>query len=154
MTRVSRRRSRVILSRRSRGAAKDGEGPQTTKRRLSCPEPNPRDTPNVSPLWKPSGELQLFYLYIMSNNSMTLYTGITNDIRARAAQHKRGEGSRFTARYHFDRLVWYEEYADVKAAIAREKQIKGWMRKKKIALVKSMNPGWKDLSADWELVAF
>ena len=103
----------------------------------------------MCPLWKPSGELQLFYTYIMSNNSMTLYTGTTNDIRVRAAQHKCGRGSEFTARYHFDRLVWFEETQDVRVAIAREKQIKGWTRKRKIALVKSTNPGWRDLSADW-----
>ena len=63
---------------------------------------------------------------------------------------KRGEGSEFTSRYHFDRLVYFEQTPDVRDAIAREKQLKGWTRKRKIELVKTMNPKWIDLSAEWE----
>ena len=90
-----------------------------------------------------------YYVYIMTNHSGTLYTGMTNDLRRRVWQHKQKLVAGFTKRYNITRLVYYEESADVKAAIAREKQIKGWLRKKKIALIESANPGWKDLSADW-----
>jgi len=80
---------------------------------------------------------------------MTLYIGITNNLARRISEHKNGVGSGFTARYHFDRLVYFEQTTDVRDAIAREKQLKGWTRKRKIELIKSMNPTWCDLSADW-----
>ena len=80
---------------------------------------------------------------------MTLYIGITNNLARRVSEHKNGVGSGFTARYHFDRLVYFEQTTDVRDAIAREKQLKGWTRKRKIELIKSMNPTWCDLSADW-----
>lgn len=102
-------------------------------------------------LWKPSGELRLFFTYVMSNNSMTLYIGVTNDLARRVREHKRGEGSSFTSRHHFDRLVYYDQSTDIRDAIAREKQLKGWTRAKKIALIKEVNPKWLDLSAEWEL---
>jgi len=82
----------------------------------------------------------------MSNRSMTLYTGVTNDLARRVAEHKRGE-CEFTSRYHFDRLVYYEIFDSIIDAIAREKQIKGKTRAKKIALVKVMNATWRDLSS-------
>ena len=84
----------------------------------------------------------------MSNNSMTLYTGVTNNLQSRAWSHKSGAGSTFTARYHFDRLVYFETYELASQAIEREKRIKGMRRSRKIALVKSMNPTWRDLSSD------
>jgi putative endonuclease len=90
-----------------------------------------------------------YFVYIMSNRSKTLYTGITNSLMRRAAQHKRGEGSRFTSKYKLDRLVYYERYEDVHRAIGREKEIKGWLRIKKMALVVSVNPAWKHLSDGW-----
>jgi putative endonuclease len=99
--------------------------------------------------WKSSGERRLFFPYIMSNASMTLYVGVTNNLIDRVQQHKRGKGGVFTSRYHFDRLVWFESTPDVVAAITREKQLKGMTRKKKIALVKLTNPNWVDLTADW-----
>jgi putative endonuclease len=77
---------------------------------------------------------------------MTLYTGVTNDLRRRVADHKGGE-SGFTGRYHFDRLVYYETYDLIVDAISREKQIKGMTRAKKIALIKNVNPTWCDLSS-------
>jgi putative endonuclease len=101
--------------------------------------------PRQESMWKPDGSLRLFFVYIMSNNSMTLYTGVTNDLRCRVAAHKAGEGSEFTSRYHFDRVVYFETFELVVYAIAREKQIKGLTRAKKIALIKSVNPAWKDL---------
>ena len=84
----------------------------------------------------------------MSNNSMTLYTGVTNDLYRRVQEHKTGQGGTFTSRYHFDRCVYYEWHDLITEAIEREKQIKGWNRAKKIALVKTMNPQWRDLTID------
>ena len=90
-----------------------------------------------------------YYTYIMTNRSKTLYTGITSDLSGRVAQHKGGKGSKFTSNYKITRLVYYEEFSDINEAIMREKQIKGWLRKKKIALIESVNLQWDDLSADW-----
>ena len=87
-----------------------------------------------------------YYVYIMTNKHHTvLYTGVTNDLQRRAYEHRTGQGSGFTSRYGVKKLVWYEISQDVSAAIAREKQIKGGSRKKKIALVEQMNPEWRDL---------
>ena len=91
-----------------------------------------------------------FYVYIMTNHSGTLYTGITNNLVRRVAEHKEGRGSEFTSRYKITRLVYFEETNDVTAAIEREKQIKGWLRARKIALIESVNPQWRDLSEDSE----
>jgi len=74
--------------------------------------------------------------------------GVTNNLRSRVTAHKSGEGSKFTSRYHFDRLVYFETFDLIIAAIAREKQIKGMTRAKKIALIKTLNPTWRDLSDD------
>jgi putative endonuclease len=90
-----------------------------------------------------------YYVYIMTNRSGTLYVGMTNDIRRRVWQHKHKLIQGFTKRYNITRLVYYEETPDVASAIAREKQIKGWLRKKKTALIESCNPDWKDLSDGW-----
>ena len=91
-----------------------------------------------------------YWIYILASRpNGTLYIGITNNLARRVSEHKNGMGSRFTSRYHFDRLVYFEQTTDVRDAIAREKQIKGWTRKRKIELIKSMNPTWSDLSADW-----
>ena len=93
--------------------------------------------------------MNAYYVYIMTNPSRTLYTGITNDLVRRMDQHKRKVLEGFTQRYDLTRLVYYEETPDVHVAIAREKQIKGWLRARKIALVESMNPDWQDLSREW-----
>ena len=90
-----------------------------------------------------------YYVYILSNRSKTLYTGVTNDLIRRVYEHKQKLIPGFTQKYNIDRLAYYEDTVDVTAAIAREKQIKGWLRVKKIALIESMNPEWRDLSADW-----
>ena len=79
---------------------------------------------------------------------MTLYTGVTNELKKRVADHFAGIGSDFTSRYHFDRLVHFETFDYIVDAIAREKQIKGLTRAKKIALIKTHNPTWRDLSRD------
>ncbi len=88
-----------------------------------------------------------YYVYIVTNRRGTLYTGVTNDLQRRVAQHQLGE-SAFTRPYRIGKLVHYEVTTDVRAAIAREKQIKGWTRAKKLALVSAANPAWKDLSKD------
>jgi len=93
--------------------------------------------------------LKQYHVYILTNHSRTLYTGVTNDLMRRIHEHRQKLVPGFTARYNIARLVWFEESADVTSAIAREKQIKGWLRSRKIALIESVNPGWEDLSADW-----
>ena len=90
-----------------------------------------------------------YYVYIMTNLARTLYVGVTNDLERRVFEHKNKLVPGFTARYALTMLVHFEMTDDVTAAIAREKQIKGWLRSKKVALVESMNPEWKDLSVGW-----
>ena len=90
-----------------------------------------------------------YYLYIMTNNSGTLYAGVTNNLERRVYEHKHGIHDGFTKRYKLTRLVYYESTPDVLVAIQREKEIKGWVRRKKIALIASMNPYWTDLSEPW-----
>ena len=91
-----------------------------------------------------------YHVYIMTNKKHgVLYTGITNDIERRVAEHKHKEVPGFTSRYNLTRLVCYDDFGDINEAIAREKEIKGWLRSKKIALIESMNPEWKDLSEGW-----
>ncbi len=87
-----------------------------------------------------------YYVYIMTNLTRTvLYTGVTSDLRKRVFEHKEKLIPGFTGRYNVNRLVFYEMTPDVKSAIAREKQIKGGSRAKKIFLVSTMNPDWEDL---------
>ena len=90
-----------------------------------------------------------YYVYIMSNISSTLYTGVTNDLERRVYQHKCKSIEGFTKRYNITRLVYFESTDDVAVAIAREKKIKGMLRNKKIELIKTLNPEWKGLSEDW-----
>ena len=92
---------------------------------------------------------KFYYVHIMINRSKTLYTGITSNPPKRVWQHKHGAFSGFTSRYQLDRLVYYERFVSVGNAIAREKQVKRLLRIKKIALIVSMNPDWKDLSEGW-----
>ena len=90
-----------------------------------------------------------YFTYIMANRSRTLYIGVTGKLNKRVFQHKWKEHEGFTARYNCDRLVWFESHQQVQIAIAREKEIKGWRRSKKITLIESANPTWDDLSRDW-----
>jgi putative endonuclease len=90
-----------------------------------------------------------YYVYIMTNQARTLYTGVTSDLRRRVWQHKQKLIEGFTSRYNITQLVYYEETPNVEAAIAREKQLKGWLRRKKIDLIEAQNPGWGDLSEGW-----
>ena len=92
------------------------------------------------------------HVYIMTNlNNTTLYTGVSSDLYGRVWQHKQKmDPNSFTAKYNCVKLVWYEFHISIEEAIAREKQIKKWRRVKKIALVESFNPAWKDLFDDLE----
>jgi putative endonuclease len=92
---------------------------------------------------------KIYFVYIMSNRSKTLYTGVTGNLVRRVREHKGGTGSMFAAKYKLDRLVYFERFEDIRNAIEREKRIKGWLRIKKIALIVSLNPAWRDLSLDW-----
>jgi putative endonuclease len=90
-----------------------------------------------------------YFTYIMASRSRTLYIGVTGDLHRRVFQHKWKEQEGFTARYNCDRLVWFERHQFVQKAIGREKELKGWSRSKKIALIESVNTGWLDLSGEW-----
>jgi putative endonuclease len=93
--------------------------------------------------------MNTYYVYMMTNRSSTLYTGVTNDLERRVLEHRSRVPRSFTARYRLDRLVYFEDTDDVTAAIQREKEIKGWKRNKKIALINGMNPRWLDLAEGW-----
>jgi putative endonuclease len=89
----------------------------------------------------------VYYVYILTNwSNKVLYTGVTNNLERRIYEHKNKLVSGFTEKYNVTKLVYFDSSSDVKAAIAREKQIKGWTRQKKIDLIESMNPEWKDRS--------
>ena len=90
-----------------------------------------------------------YYIYIMSSQSGTLYVGMTNDIKKRVYQHKNHLIPGFTDKYNVDRLLYIETTSDSISAIRREKQLKRWRREKKVTLIDSQNPDWKDLSDDW-----
>jgi len=88
-----------------------------------------------------------YYVYIMTNHSGTLYTGVTNDLTRRVNEHNMQVGSSFTKKYRMGKLLYFEQTDDILSAIEREKQIKGWIRSKKLALIKSKDPRWIDLAA-------
>lgn len=90
-----------------------------------------------------------YYTYIVASRSLTLYVGVTGDLDKRAFEHKRKLFEGFSANYNCSRLVWFERYAHAGSAIAREKQLKGWTRAKKLALIRKMNPTLVDLSEAW-----
>ena len=91
-----------------------------------------------------------YYVYLMTNSIKTvLYTGVTGDLFKRVYEHKNHLKGKFTDRYNCEILVYYEETNDINVALNREKQIKGWLRKKKDALVSASNPNWKDLAEGW-----
>jgi putative endonuclease len=92
---------------------------------------------------------RLAFVYIMASKSGTLYTGVTNDIERRVFEHKIGLNEGFTKKYGCKKLIYYEQFDLIVDAIRREKQIKGWVRKKKEALIRSMNPTWFDLAFHW-----
>ena len=91
-----------------------------------------------------------YYVYLLSNRRRgTLYAGVTNSLERRVWQHKSKQADSFTRRYGLNRLVYFEIFRDVGNAIARETEIKGWLRARKIALIEKENPGWDDLSIGW-----
>ena len=92
---------------------------------------------------------KIYHVYIMSNTSKMLYTGVTGDLDMRILRHKAKLTDGFTKRYNIHRLVYFEAFGDIREAIAREKQIKGWLRRKKVSLIESLNPEWKDLAPEW-----
>ena len=91
-----------------------------------------------------------YYVYITASNSRRLYIGISNDLNVRLWQHRNGEGSKFAHKYNMTNLVHFEVYEDVRQAIAREKELKGWRRERKIELIEKGNPEWRDLSEGWD----
>ena len=90
-----------------------------------------------------------FWVYIVASSSGTLYIGVTNDLYERTQDHKVGNIKGFSKKYECNRLVYFEECSHATTAIAREKQLKGWRRSKKIALIEKMNPRWLDLAEHW-----
>jgi len=94
--------------------------------------------------------MKTMYVYILTNKKNgVLYIGVTNDIERRTAEHKQKIYRGFSNRYNLKRLVHFEVFDDPASAITREKQLKGWLRSKKIALIEAENPDWKDLSEGW-----
>jgi putative endonuclease len=92
-----------------------------------------------------------YYVYILTNiNNKVMYIGVTNNLTRRVFEHKSKIIPGFTAKYNVYKLVYFEYTTDIKAAIRREKMIKGWRREKKNALVSNFNPDWNDLNDNWE----
>ena len=90
-----------------------------------------------------------YYVYILTNRSRTLYIGVTNDLVRRVHEHRTKQIDGFTKKYNLTQLVYYEYGEDIREAIAREKELKGWRRSKKLDLINSSNPQWDDLSRAW-----
>ncbi|MEP0547998.1 MAG: GIY-YIG nuclease family protein [Rhodothermales bacterium] len=91
--------------------------------------------------------MKQYWVYVLTNRSGTLYIGMTNDLVRRVREHKAKRVPGFTRRYNVDRLVYFEEFGEVRDAIQREKQLKGWLRTKKIELIEQANPRWDDLGS-------
>ncbi len=89
-----------------------------------------------------------FYVYILASKSGVLYVGVTNNLVVRIGRHKEGRIPGFTRKYNVTRLAWFEAHTSIRGAISREKEIKGWRRSKKVKLIETINPLWKDLSED------
>ena len=94
--------------------------------------------------------MSIYYVYILTSwNNRVVYVGVTNNLERRVYEHKNKLIDGFTKRYNINKLVYYDHTTDINAAIEREKQIKGWLRKRKNELIESMNPNWSDLSDSW-----
>src|SRR5262249_30210308 len=91
----------------------------------------------------------IYYVYIMASKSRVIYVGVTGYLMARVLRHKSGEGGKFTRTYNVHRLVYYEVFHSIGAAIRRETEIKKWRREKKVALIRAKNPTWEDLAEGW-----
>jgi putative endonuclease len=92
--------------------------------------------------------MRISYVYIMASRSRVLYVGVTNDLARRVEEHKQGLGG-FTTKYRVTRLVYYEEFLDIRLAISREKTLKGWKRSRKISLIEERNPTWTELAGNF-----
>ena len=93
----------------------------------------------------------MYYVYILSNwDDSVIYIGVTNNLPKRLYEHRNHLADGFTKKYNVHKLVYFEQTTDVNSAISREKQLKGWTRKKKNALIAKINPEWKDVSASWD----
>jgi len=90
-----------------------------------------------------------YFVYIVGSLSGTLYIGVTSRPEQRIFEHKQHLQKGFTSKYDVDRLLYYESYDEIGKAIDREKQLKGWRREKKVALIEALNPHWEDLSQGW-----
>jgi putative endonuclease len=91
----------------------------------------------------------VYHMYIMASESGVLYTGVTNLLERRVAEHKLGQETGFSKKYKTCKLVYFEPFGDIRNAIAREKQLKRWRRGKKVFLIEKINPAWRDLSEDF-----
>ena len=92
----------------------------------------------------------MHYVYILANwNNKVIYAGVTNNLERRIYEHKNKIVDGFTKKYNINKLVYFDSTIDIKAAIEREKQIKGWTRQKKNTLIEEANPKWEDLSGKW-----
>ena len=98
--------------------------------------------------------MRTYYVYIMASRSRVLYTGVTNSLARRVSEHNRRRNAGFASRYRVTRLVYCEEFADIRDAIAREKEIKSWRRTRKTRLIEQRNPTWEDLATDWRQSPF
>jgi putative endonuclease len=92
---------------------------------------------------------RVYCVYVVASRSHTLYIGVTGNLLKRVFEHKQRKHEGFSAKYNCNRLVWFERFMGPTSAIAREKQLKGWTRAKKIALIEKGNPTWNDLSEAW-----
>lgn len=90
--------------------------------------------------------MRTYYIYIMASRSRVLYVGVTNNLARRVKEHKQGVVPSFTKKYRVTRLVYFEEFTDIRVAIAREKELKGWKRSRKVRLIERPNPTWEDLA--------
>ena len=93
--------------------------------------------------------IRTYWVYILASRSRVLYTGVTNDLARRVKEHKQGLIPGFTEKYRVTRLVYFEQFGDIRDAIAREKQIKGLVRARKLELIEARNPTWADLAERW-----
>lgn len=100
-------------------------------------------------LWLMYRQQRYYYVYILASRSRVLYVGVTSHLAQRVREHRSGDFGGFTADYKIHRLVYFERFVDVRAAISREKQLKRWRREKKVALIERENSTWEDLSAAW-----
>ena len=125
--------------------------PSVPSGQVGCPEDDSasRLLSATMAVWCRNIVKKTYHVYIMSNVSKMLYTGVTNDLEHRVFQHKTKEVDGFTKKYNIHRLVYFEAFGEIREAIAREKQIKGWLRAKKVALIESVNPEWRDLAPEW-----